>query len=128
LCVAIDIRKLAAVEIVFLGSRFILAEFSIGMLGSLALGAFTLLRSHSLRGVAFGSYLLFIGVNYVPLLLHAISLVRHNNARNEIADELTEKRGMFRKYRQQSLLLLVPMVVPSLALVQWFHRSMPPQS
>jgi uncharacterized protein len=124
----IDIRKLAAVDIAFLGSRLILTEFSVGVFGSLALGVFTLLRSHSLRGIAFGSYLLLIGVNYVPLLLHAISLARNNNsARDEIADELSEKRRMFRKYRRQSLLLLVPLVVPIVALVQWFHRSKPPQ-
>jgi uncharacterized protein len=66
-------------------------------------------------------------VNYVPLLLHAISLVRNNSARDEIADELSEKRRMFRKYRRQSLLLLVPLAVPSVALAQWFHRSLPPE-
>jgi len=123
----IDIRKLAAVDIAFLGSRLVLTEFSVGVLGSLALGVFTLLRSHSLRAIAFGSYLLFIGANYVPLLLHAISLARNKSARDEIADELPEKRRMFRKYRRQSLLLLVPLVVPIVALVQRFHRSMPPQ-
>lgn len=68
----IDFRKLAAVDIAFLGSRLILAEFSIGVFGSLALGVFTLLRSHSMGGIALGSYLLCIGINYVPLLLYAI--------------------------------------------------------
>ena len=123
----IDLRKLAALDIVFLGPRIILAEFSLGVFGSFALGVFTLLRSHSLGGIALGAYLLLIGVNYMPLLLHAISLVRHNGARDEIANQLTEKRRMFRKYRRQSLLLLVPLAVPILALVPAFHRTKPPE-
>ena len=113
--------------LVFLGPRIILAEFSLGVFGSFALGVLTLLRSHSLRGIALGSYLLFIGINYVSLLLYAISLVRHNSAKDEIADELTEKRRMFRKYRRQSLLLLVPLAVPILALALAFHRNKPPE-
>ena len=114
----IDLRRLAAVDIAFLGSRFILAEFSIGVVGSLCLGVLTLVRTHSLGGTVLGAYLLCMGVNYVPLLLHAISLVRHGTAQEEIADELPEKRKMFRKYRRQSLLLLVPLVVPILAIIQ----------
>ena len=117
----IDIRRLAAVDIAFLGSRFILAEFSIGVFGSLGLGMLTLIRTHSVGGTLFGVYLLCVGGNYVPLLLHAISLVRHGTARHEIAHELPEKHLMFRKYRRQSLLLLVPLVVPILAIIQ--HRS-----
>ena len=114
----IDIRRLAAVDIALLGSRFILAEFSIGVFGSLCLGVLTLVRTHSPGGTFFGAYLLCIGVNYVPLLLHAISLVRDGTAYREIADEMLEKPRMFRKYRRQSLLLLVPLVVPILAIIQ----------
>jgi hypothetical protein len=114
----IDIRRLAAVDVAFLGSWFILAEFSIGVFGSLALGMLTLIRTHSVGGTVLGVYLLCIGVNYVPLLLHAISLVRQGTAHQEIADELPEKHLMFRKYRRQSLLLLVPLVVPIVAIIQ----------
>lgn len=114
----IDIRRLAAVDIAFLGSRFILAEFSLGVVGSLCLGVLTLVRTHSFVGTVFGAYLLCIGVNYVPLLFHAISLVRHGTATQEIADEMPEKSRMFRKYRRQSLLLLVPLVLPILAIIQ----------
>jgi hypothetical protein len=114
----IDIRRLAAVDIAFLCSRFILAEFSIGVFGSLGLGVLTLVRTHSFGGTAFGAYLLCIGINYVPLLLHAVSIVRHGTANQEIADEMPDKRRMFRKYRRQSLLLLLPLVVPILAIIQ----------
>jgi hypothetical protein len=114
----IDLRKLAAVDVAFLGSRFILTEFSFGVFVSLGLGVLTLVRIASLGGIIIGTYLLCIGINYVPLLLHAISLVRHGTARQEIADELHDKRRMFRKYRRQSLLLLVPLALPILTLVQ----------
>ena len=120
----IDFRKLAALDIAFLGSRLILAEFSIGVFGSLALGSFTLLRSHSVGGIALGCYLLFIGINYVPLLLYAITIVRIDSARDEIADEQTDHQGMFRKYRRQSLLLLVPLAVPILVLArESYHKK-----
>ena len=123
--IVIDFRKLAAVDIAFLGSRLILAEFSIGVFGSLALGFLTLLRSHSVRGIALGSYLLFIGINYVPLLVYAIRIVRLGSARDEIAEERADKREMFRKYRRQSLLLLVPLAVPILAMGRELHRNTP---
>lgn len=114
----IDIRKLAAVDIAFLGPRFILTEFSIGVFGSLGLGVLSLAKTHSFGGTLLGIYLLCIGVNYVPLLLHAIGLWRHGTALQEIAEELPEKRQMFRKYRRQSLFLLVPLVVPIVAVIQ----------
>ena len=119
----IDFRKLAAVDIAFLGSRLILAEFSIGVLGPLALGVFTLLRSHSTGGIALGFYLLCIGINCVPLLLYAIIVVRLGRARFEIAEESADKRRMFHKYRLQSLLLLVPLAVPILALARELYRN-----
>lgn len=45
--------------------------------------------------------------------------VRKGTARQEIANELPEKDRMFRKYRRHSLFLLVPLVVPILAIIQW---------
>ena len=50
----VDFRNLAAVEIVFLGPRLVIAEFGIGVFGSLAFGVFVLLRSHSVEGIALG--------------------------------------------------------------------------
>ena len=99
--IVIDFRKLAAVDIAFLGSRLILAEFSIGVFGLLALGLLTLLRSHSLGGIALASYILCLGLNYVPLLLYASP----------------------RAPRRQSLLLLVPLAVPILALISPLRQS-----
>jgi len=72
-------------------------------LGPIVLGILTLRKSHSTGGMVFGVYLLLIGVNYVPMLIQAISLVKNGTARDEIADELEDKQRLFRKYRKQSL-------------------------
>jgi hypothetical protein len=56
--------------------------------------------------------LLFLGINYIPLLLYAIDISRRGSARQEIADELESQQKSFRKYRRQSLWLSVPLAVP----------------
>ena len=43
----INIRKLAALDIAFLGPKLILAEFGVGVFLSAAIGLATLKRSHS---------------------------------------------------------------------------------
>jgi len=113
-----NIRKLAALDLSFLGPRLILTEFSVGVLGCLALGSLTLVQTQSLGGRLAGIYLLGLGFNYVPLLFHAISIIRSGAASEEIAEELIDQRNTFRKYRTQSLLLLLPFVVPILAILQ----------
>jgi hypothetical protein len=64
----------------------------------------------------FGVYLITLGVNYVPMLFHAIDLVRKGSARHEISEVATDRQRLFRKYRGQSLWLLVPLVAPIVAL------------
>jgi hypothetical protein len=119
----IDIRTLAALDIAFLGPRLILIEFTAGVLLPIALGALTLARAGSLAGALFGLYLITLGINYVPLLLYAISIVRAGSAAAEIAGESHDLRRMFRRYRRQSLLLLVPFAVPMASAIQeWRHR------
>jgi hypothetical protein len=115
----IDLRRPAAVDAAFLGSKIILTEFAVGALGPIVLGILTLRKSHSTGGMIFGLYLLLIGVN-VPMLIHAISIVNDGTATDEIADELDDKQRLFRKYRKQSLYLLVPLVAP---IAAWMRRS-----
>ena len=43
----INVRKLAALDIAFLGPKLILAEFGVGVFLSAAIGLVTLKRSHS---------------------------------------------------------------------------------
>ncbi|HVN92189.1 MAG TPA: hypothetical protein VMT38_00760 [Terracidiphilus sp.] len=117
-----NVRKLAALDLYFLGPYVIVTEFALGVAGPIALGVLTLRMASRhvwpLGLTLFGGYLLLLGVNYIPMLLHAIGLVRSRSASIEIADELSDRRVAFRKYRLQSLFLLVPFLVPLLAILQ----------
>jgi len=118
----LNVRKLAALDLYFLGPKVILVEFGLGAVGLVALGLFSLRAGipHE-RGatfIAWGIYMLGVGINYLPLLLNAISITRRGSARKEIADELGDRRAAFRKYRRQSLFILIPLAVMVLAVVQ----------
>jgi hypothetical protein len=115
----VNLRKLAAIDIAFLGYKFVLAEYAIGVFFSAALGLFVLFRGHSFWQICLGIYLICLGINYVPMLAYTVSLANKEGARGELGDELTDKPGAMAKYRRQSLLLLVPLVAPILALI---HR------
>jgi len=75
-------------------------------------------RFQSIWMVLFGICLIFVGINYVPLLLHAIDISRKRTAEQEIAGELKNKKEAFRKYRRQSVWLLVPLVIVIAAILQ----------
>ena len=114
----INPRKLAAIDIVFLGSKLIIAEFTGGVLLCLALGGFTLVRASSFWGYVLGLYLISLGFNYVPMLIYGIAITQSQSAHAEIEDELTDKRLAMAKYRRQSVFLLVPFLVVVVALLR----------
>lgn len=119
----INIRKLAALDIVFHGSTLILVEFLIGVFvpgafGALSLFAFFHNPAHPFAQIFVGCVLSWIAINYVPLLLYTISISRGKSAEREVAFELEHKDYYARKYTIQSLLLVLPLVVPVLAIVQ----------
>ena len=118
----INVRKLAAIDLYFLGPYVIVTEFALGVAGPMVLGVFTLRmasrQAWPLGLTSFGGYLLLLGVNYIPMLLHAIGLLRFRIAFSEISDDLSDRRVAIRKYRRQSLYLLVPFLVPLLAILQ----------
>jgi len=119
----INIRKLAALDIVFHGSRLILIEFIAGVFIAGAFGAFSLFAffrnpSHPFAQLLVGCVLSWIAINYVPLLLYTISIIRGKSAEREVAFELEHKDYYARKYTTQSLLLVLPLVVPVLAVMQ----------
>jgi hypothetical protein len=122
----INVRKLAALDIAFLGPKLILAEFSIGVFLSAAIGLLSLKRSHSGWGILVGAYLLSLAVNYVPLLLYAIAIVRQRSAQEEVAREVADRNRSLRRYRRQSLLLLIPFAVPILAFAQERQKAREP--
>jgi len=119
----INIRKLAALDLVFHGSRFILIEFAAGVFLCGGAGAFALIgfardAAHPLFTLIIGLVLSWIGLNYIPLLLYAINIVRRGSARQEVAFELAHKEFYGLKYTLQSLILILPLIVPVLTLVQ----------
>lgn len=118
----INVRRLAAVDLRFLGAKFIVTEFAVGVIGPAALGIPTLLKSHSIEMTLFGGYLISLGVNYTPLLLHAISILHNDSEQAELEEEPRSRTGLFRKYRRQSLWVLVPIVVPVVAIRQQRQR------
>jgi hypothetical protein len=124
----INIRKLAALDMVFHRPKLILAEFAFGVLGPAALGMFVaspgFFAGHrNPLQVLVSSYLLCIALNYVPLLLYAISIARRGSAREEVAFELAHKERYARKYSLQSFLLVLPLVVPILAIYQEWQKK-----
>ncbi|MGA7317088.1 MAG: hypothetical protein WBX22_24310 [Silvibacterium sp.] len=119
----INLRKLAALDILFLGPRLIVAEFAFGVLFSVALGLFVLVRGHTFWQLLLGTYFLCLGINYVPMLVYAIAVSNKVNARKEMAAELDDSRKTMSKYRSQSLVLLVPLAVPILVLTQKWRKS-----
>ena len=115
----LNARKLAAIDLVFLGPKLIITEFLAGVFLSAALGVFILVRSHgSPAQIALGLYLILLGLNYVPMLIYAIVITRGKSARAELGSEIENKRVAMANYRRQSLWLLVPLVVPLVTLTQ----------
>jgi len=124
----INIRKLAALDIAFHGPTFILTEFALGVIGCAALGLFSLYYglfhgpNHSLFAVLMGCFLLLIALNYVPLLIYTISIVKHKSARQEVVYELEHRDKYTGKYLRQSTLLLIPLAIPTLAVYQELQK------
>jgi len=112
-------RKLAAIDLAFLGPKIIISEFAFAVLFSPALGIFVLLRGHGTPAqIALGCYFISLGINYVPMLVYAVAINKTKNARTVLGNELDDKRAAMTRYRRQSIWLLVPLIVPIVALTQ----------
>ena len=112
-------RKLAAIDLVLLGPKVIITEFVAGVFLSIALGVYILFRGHgALSQIALGSYLISLGVNYIPILIYAIAISKTESAKKELGSELDSIGTAMARYRRQSLWLLVPLVVPLSSLRQ----------
>ena len=119
----LNVRKLAALDMALHGPRFIVIEFGLGVAGCAVIGALSFaagVRTWS-RGVGWqlvlGVVLLWIALNYVPLLLHAIDLARRGSARQEASAELANPK-LVRLYGLKQLWILVPFAVLTFAVLQ----------
>jgi hypothetical protein len=124
----LNVRKLAAIDMALHETRFILIEFGVGVLASAVLCGLSLaqglrlLRNGFNRELGLGFVLLWIGLNYVPLFIHAIDLARRGTARQEAGDDL-DRRQLLRRYSAQQFWLLVPFAVVVLDLTQRFAAN-----
>ena len=125
----IDVRKLAALDLILHGPRFVLIEFGgavvlAGGLGALSLRAGLAAPGHPvLWEIALGVVLASIAANYVPLLVYAVALIRSGTARQQVAPELEQAHRSQRLYGTQQFLLVVPFAVLVLALAQALRRQ-----
>jgi hypothetical protein len=111
-----NLRRLAAIDTVFLGYKVVVAEYVCGVALSIALGIFALIRSHTAWGISLGAYLVCIGINYIPMLAFTLSIGNRERAKSELGDELARTPQAMARYRRVSLLLLVPFMVAVIAI------------
>lgn len=122
----IDPRKLAAIHIATLGPTFAIGNFAgLGLL-CLSLGGLILWHADSCQMLTFGFYFVCLCANYVVLLFFGLEINNRDRARSEIGDELSRQRSAMGEYRRQSMYILLPLVVPIVAL-QRRCRSGPTQ-
>jgi hypothetical protein len=116
----IVVRKLAALGIVYRGAMRTILEYGFGVffLGVVGLAFLLLAREKTLATTAIGVYLVFLGLNYVPLLAYSVSLAVKKSAKREAEFELAHQETFRRKYGTQQLLILVPLAVDILAISQ----------
>jgi hypothetical protein len=119
----INIRKLAAVSMALSGTRFVLAEFAIGIALPLILGLSSIRAG--LFGVAragweltLGFWLVSVAANYVPLFIYAVLIARGGTVQEEGQPEIAHAR----RFSLQEGITLVPFLVIVLAILQESSR------
>ena len=127
----IDVRRLAAIDMYGRhGSkrrrRLILAEFVLAAIDIPLLGL-TLVQAASVPRVFLGAYLIGVGLNFVPLGLHAISLSRAGRLGTELAG--VDIAAELRRYTAKQLFIGIPLFVLILGVVQFaMSRRTPSES
>ena len=116
----LNVRRLAAADMWGtrgspLRRRLIRIEFFVGVVGCMALGALALLMASG-WWLAVGAWLVFIGLNYVPLAAYAQALSRSGALEAELA-VIDISRELRRAGRDQ-LWILVPLAVVLSALAR----------
>jgi hypothetical protein len=117
----IDVRRLAAIDMYGRhGSkrrrRLILAEFVLASIDIPLLGL-TIVLAPSVPRVFLGAYLIGVGLNFVPLALHAISLSRAGRLGTELAG--VDVAAELRRYTAKQLFIGIPLSVLILGIAQF---------
>ncbi len=124
----INVRKLAALDVHFHGSRFVLIEFTVGVVLCAALGVWFVISGlytgaqRSVSLAVFGIIMIGIAVNYLSLFLYAVAVIRQHSAQSEVLRELANPGKYMRLYSIQSaLFILLPLALALLAVFQEFN-------
>jgi hypothetical protein len=97
--------------------RLILAEFVLAAIDMPLLGLTIALAATSAPEVLLGACLIGIGLNFVPLALHAISLSRAGQLDAELAG--VDAGAELRRYTARHLLIAIPLLVLILSAAQF---------
>lgn len=116
----VNIRRLVALDIFLHGSRFILIEFGVGTPAIILVGLWLTLTGTS---VILGIYFFLTGVNYLPLLIYAILIVKKHSAESEVKNGLAQNPHYVRKYSLQQLVIFIPLAIVAVALIQETQKS-----
>jgi hypothetical protein len=121
----IKVRKLAAFDLYFRRPSLTLLEFAFAVFGFGTLGfvAVFLGLTRSVLAAGIGVYLLFLGIDYAPLLAYGILILRRSSPKEELGEELDDIPHFRRKYGIQQTLLMVPLVIPALAVTQELRKT-----
>jgi hypothetical protein len=98
----------------------IVVEFVLGAVAGPAVGVYTFLTADGLGWQIFGAWLTLVMLNYVPLMLHAFSLLRPGALSEELAG-VDIPRGL-RRYTLLQLWIVVPLLFVVLAVPRALGR------
>jgi len=115
----IEVRKLAAVDMAWLGTRVIVTEYALGIILPAVLGILSFRSGLAQTDKAnwqtmLGIWLITISANYVPLFVYAVLIARAGTVRQEGLPEFAHAG----RYGIQQTIILVPLFVVLLALAQ----------
>ena len=121
----LDVRRLAALDLHGVkGSHarrsVIAAEFMIGFALGIGLGLYLAVTAGSTGWRIFAACVAGIGINYLPLALHALTLLRDEALAQELAGVDVPRE--LRRYSVLQLWIAVPLLVAVLGLVQLVTR------
>ena len=115
------IRRLAAVDMygahgTALRRAVIVSEFLAGAVVGTGIGVFAAVSASGLAWLLFGVWIAGACLNYVPLALHALSLLRPGALNAELRD--TDVTEQLRYYTRVQVWIAVPLLFVALAIAQ----------
>jgi hypothetical protein len=112
----LNVRRLVALDIALHGSKFIIFEFSFGVIFGFVLGLYLLKSNHLL-----GWYIITLGLNYIPLLIYAINITRIGSAKNESKDDLSNRKRLI-SFSIRQFVIFVPFSTILLSIFQELRK------